>query len=301
VTDDRGRFSIPAGTGPFVVRTSNGFFFDVVTGARISVGPREGTMQILVPGPGEFAVTPISAMQFELALRDIQDGVFVLPAIARTTAAIAEAFKVRINGDDVTFDAIKTIPTDVTDERHAERPLDAGKLYGAILAGLSQIAKNRDDENRTDFNGNVGTITSVEVTAALVRDLRDGSIDGVDASQNPTVRILLGDTNVPLVRVGTPFGTDLARAIIEVIRSGRVPALSPADGEAIQATLEGTGPTLDETIPEIRRVTSLYDGGDDAPDLIHQTGGERHQIGPLHRLAHQVADGRVAGAGGRLA
>jgi hypothetical protein len=183
---------------------TEGSFTDAATGLEVDLADHDGMLEAIVDGPGRYAVTPITTMAAELTLQHISLGATAAEAIAAAVQELGDSFE----SQGVVFDPIRTIPADLDSVFVGE--LTQEKLYGAVLAGLSQCAADRD---RLATGYPPGTITTIEVTAALVRDLRDGAIDGADGSVTPPQVLLLGPTQVPLLDPGADFEEVLADCI----------------------------------------------------------------------------------------
>jgi hypothetical protein len=190
------------------IEATGGRFTDVATGCEIDLAGRDGLLGTVAEGPGRFAVTPISSLAAELALRDMSRGVAASEAISAAAEDVAEIFSM----GDIRFDPNRTIPAD-QDSRLFAGNLTPRKLYGAVLAGLSQCAADRDAQAQ---GFPACTITPVELTDALVRDIRDGAIDGVDGSVAPPQAVVVLPTDVPLLDPGTRFDEVLADCIDRV-------------------------------------------------------------------------------------
>src|SRR5690606_26839373 len=135
------------------------------------------------------------------------------------------------------------------------------KLYAIVIEALAFHAAALDAQASP---AGQGTITPVELTTQLALDIRDGRLDGVNASVTPPVTLAV--SGVPILEPGQTFGRALADAVRAAATSADLPGLSDTDAEAVAVALEGAGNQADGGLafnanqPEIDAVSSAFPG-----------------------------------------
>lgn len=208
--DGSGRFLIDVGShvGPLLLRVTGGSFDDEVAGTLAQTAP----LQAVLPAPqAGVAITPLSTIATERALRLISVGDPAATAITRARSMVAAYFGLA---------GLDTLPAILS-----EGPAAAGPAadFGAVLAAISRAASD------------LGVAPDV-YAAALAQDAADGSFDGMDGAV-----ILLG---------GNPLAADaandaLAAALATFMGSAaNLSGLVAGDFAALSAHLLAIGPAL---------------------------------------------------------
>lgn len=200
-------YSINRGShsGPLVVRASGGAYLDEATGTTTQTADlHAATSLVMVPS---LVVTPLTGIAWARAQRRISLGGNVALSIARSNTETGNWFGIP--------DLISTAPADLAGGPVAV--VDAAAEYGAILAGISQLALSL-------------TVASDQLSVALALDAADGALDGMD-----------GATPVPLGAGNlspTAAQADLANAITAFLASAaNNSGLTAADFAALIARL----------------------------------------------------------------
>lgn len=184
--DATGSFSFEVGgSGPYALTVSGGSFLDEAT---TSV-TQTADLAAVVPVAGTYNVTPLTTMAARLAQRRMAGATPAGTAIATSNLMVGNWFGVS--------DILGTQPADLTAGPIAT--VDAAAEYGAILAGISQLALSL-------------TVASDQLAAALAQDAADGVLDGMDNA----APIALGAGNLS----ATAAQGDLAGAIGTFLASG---------------------------------------------------------------------------------
>ncbi|GIW70976.1 MAG: hypothetical protein KatS3mg102_0518 [Planctomycetota bacterium] len=250
------------GRGFYLLEVVSGRFTDLASGATVDLAARGLALRAIAEGPGEVVISPLTTLAAGLVECRLAAGDTVAEAVAAAVDGLGALFE----AGGVHFDVLRTRPADLGDP--ADPFFGAGitpeTLHAAVLEGLSHLAQARDL-----LDGGNGRITPLEVAVALAQDARDCAIDGVDATQSPPARVLLGQTAVPLVLGGSTFFQDLAAGIL----AGSAPGLSGPDRQAIAAAIDprGAQPSIHPAAPAITAVSSAFGG---SPPRVHARGGD---------------------------
>ncbi|RME74023.1 MAG: hypothetical protein D6776_05990, partial [Planctomycetota bacterium] len=252
------RQAIP-GAGFYQVDVVSGSYTDPITGESVDLGSRGMHLRAIGVGPGTINVSNVTTLAAALTARELATGVSMTAALATASDAIGDLFSVGL----VRFDPLTTTPANLRDGSFTGG-ITPESLYGAVLEALSQLAFERDQQTSSPGSG---AISALELTEAMARDLRDGALDGVDASVSPPERVTIGTTGVELVRAGTPFMADLGTAVV----AAAPPSLAAADLAAIQSAWAGQSGATDAAAPTISSVESSFGG---TPARVHARGGD---------------------------
>jgi hypothetical protein len=191
-TDANGYFKVkldPAPTSPFLIEATGGSFVDEATGETISMTSPDILTAAVKAGTKIAVVTPLTHMATVRARAMAKAGVPLKAAISAAYAGLARQYDL-INIGNV-------IPVAASDEEAIKTASFDQRIYGLVLAGLSQEA--------LDLN-----VRIMDLIAALAEDLSDGIFDGMKSSTPITVPTIGGDP-IPLpVNAGT---SDLQSAI----------------------------------------------------------------------------------------
>jgi len=203
-----GTFTLGLGnhTGPALIVATGGTFRDEATGSTVQLQ----ALRAVVPSVGGATVaniTPLTTMAAELALADIAGGATVVAGINSANLRITNWFGAGA--------ILTTAPADLS---LGPATAGLGADHGAICAGLSQMALG------------LGVATDALVEA-IARDVRDGTMDGMDSSA--VVNIIGGGA-----LSANALRADLATAIGAFLASGaNVSTLVAADFAALTARL----------------------------------------------------------------
>lgn len=165
VTGTDGGYSVVLGAyaGSVEVVITGGTYTDEATGTEVTLGAGDELRTFVASvGPGQqVAVTALTTIAAALADENADQGLSI--AIENANSEVADEF-----GLGTDFDITAVQPDDLTQPAVA----DSGALYGAVLAGISEVAAS---------NG----LTPSEVLALLkdmAEDYTDGTFDGTNAA-----------------------------------------------------------------------------------------------------------------------
>lgn len=276
LTDANGGFRANAHRGAMRLDVSSGTFVDPATGETISIGNRQGGMVAYVPGTGSYTVSPFTTLAAERIEDDLIAGEDVLDAIVAQHDALAAAFAAEdATGAEVRIDPIRTVPADLSNAALATQDLTAEKLYAALLAGFAQYAADLD---ALASPPGAGLITPVELLQQLTFDVRDGAIDGVDATRTTPLNLTI--SGVPIIPAGKTFGVALGEAVQAVRQSsfasfaGLTQAQAALVADALSTTGDGAGtPIFEAQQPTITAVATQFGTSTTSPEM-HLSGGD---------------------------
>ncbi|MFC1706259.1 IPT/TIG domain-containing protein, partial [Planctomycetota bacterium] len=228
----------------FLLEISSGTYVDEATGSTIDVAAEGTALTVAVDSQTQTAavtanLTPLTTLVANRALRLIKAGVAVSQAIATSTQELAAFAGVQ---QDL---LASTAPLDLTTDTATS--LDTAAALGFFNAGLCTLA-----QQISQLSGQ--TVTALDLVAALLADLQDGSFDGRDNTPGGAgaVQIVSG------VFLDADAATaDLANAIASFAASARNQSgLTANDTDAIEDAI-AKGGTVSTSGPRITGVSPL--------------------------------------------
>ncbi len=198
-TDQLGNYSLNLGTytGPVYLTSQGGTYIDAATGNTIDLTNSPLILSAIVPnasGNVTAEISPLTTMAANVALTLTSKGSDVATAATGANAAISNYF-------GLSSDILSTALLDLTSANCMQGASQQSADVSAILAGISQLAKNYG-------------VSPPDLVAALVQDVTsDGLFDGL--ASGAIISVVSSVTGqIPLSLIEGPPGlTGLANAI----------------------------------------------------------------------------------------